>query len=50
MLRFEEQVDPDRMLPADERRRRAEQAKKAYFLSLSLKAAEKRRQTTRRPR
>lgn len=49
MERFEDQVDPDRSLPADERRRRAEQAKKAYFLGLSLKAAQKRRQATRSP-
>jgi hypothetical protein len=40
--RFENEVDPDRILPEFERRRRAEHAKKAYFTRLSLKAAEAR--------
>ena len=34
--RFESAVDPDRKLPPDERARRAEQARKAYFVRLAL--------------
>lgn len=41
--RFERQVDPDGSLPAAERARRAEHARKAYFLSLALKSAQARR-------
>jgi alpha-D-ribose 1-methylphosphonate 5-triphosphate synthase subunit PhnG len=37
--RFEQQVDPDRCLDPVERARRAEHARKAYFLDLSLKSA-----------
>lgn len=33
--RFLDEVDPDRTLPDDERARRAEHARKAYFLRLS---------------
>jgi hypothetical protein len=36
--RFERQVDPDGTLPPAERERRAEHAKKAYFLDLALKS------------
>ncbi len=43
MDRFEDQVDPDRVLPSAERRRRAEQAKKAYFIRLALKSVQARR-------
>lgn len=43
MGRFEDQVDPNRVLPNAERQRRAEQAKKAYFTRLALKAAQERR-------
>ena len=43
MARFERQVDPDGTLPEPERRRRAEAAKKAYFLGLTLKSAKARR-------
>ena len=39
---FEDQVDPDRTLPAAERARRAESAKRAYFTQLSAKAAKAR--------
>jgi hypothetical protein len=39
MNRFEDQVDPDRVLPPAERARRAEQAKKAYFVGLALKSS-----------
>jgi hypothetical protein len=41
--RFENQVDPDRVLPVEERMRRAEQAKKAYFARLALKSVRARR-------
>lgn len=41
--RFEKEVDPDGTLPPDERLRRAEAAKKAYFLRLALKSARARR-------
>jgi hypothetical protein len=37
--RFERQVDPDGTLPPDERARRAEHARRSYFLSLALKSA-----------
>lgn len=39
MRKFIDQVDPDRTLPEDERNRRAERARKAYFLELSYKSA-----------
>lgn len=38
LQRFEQEVDPDGTLPADERRRRAEHAKRAYMLRLAKKA------------
>lgn len=41
--RFEQQVDPDNELPPAERARRAEHARKAYFLRLALKSAKVRR-------
>lgn len=41
--RFSRQVDPDGLLPAADRARRAEHARKAYFLSLARKSAEARR-------
>ena len=41
--RFERQVDPDGSLPPAERARRAEHARKSYFLGLSLKSAQARR-------
>ena|SRR6266545_247834 len=44
---FEEQVDPTGALPADERRRRAKQLRKAYFARLALASAKARR--ARRP-
>lgn len=37
--RFERQVDPDGVLPPDERLRRADHARRAYMASLSLKAS-----------
>jgi hypothetical protein len=41
--RFEREVDPEGVLPPAERARRAEHARKAYFLRLSLKSAQSRR-------
>jgi hypothetical protein len=41
--RFERQADPDGILSAAERARRAEHLRKAYFLRLSLKSAQARR-------
>ncbi len=43
LARFEREVDPHSQLPAAERRRRAEAAKKAYFSRLALKSARARR-------
>ena len=40
---FERQVDPDGILSAVERRRRAESAKKAHFARMGLKSAKARR-------
>jgi hypothetical protein len=44
LARFEDEVDPDRVLPEAERLRRAESARKAYFARLALKSAKVRRQ------
>lgn len=41
--RFEREVDPDGTLPPAERARRAEHARKAYFLRLAMKSADARR-------
>jgi hypothetical protein len=41
--RFERQVDPDGVLTADERARRAAHARKAYFARLALKSTQARR-------
>jgi hypothetical protein len=43
LRRFEDEVDPDRKLPSDERARRAEHALRAHMLSL-------RKRVGRRPR
>jgi hypothetical protein len=43
LKRFEREVDPDNKLPADERRRRADHAKRAYMLQLAKRAAAVRR-------
>lgn len=37
--RFEKQVDPDNTLPPEERRQRAEHAKRAYMLQLAKRSA-----------
>ena len=41
--RVEREVDPDGTLDPEERRRRAEHARKAYFTRLALKSAQARR-------
>ena len=41
--RFEDEVDPDRRLNPAERARRADSARKAYFMRLALKSARSRR-------
>ena len=46
LQRFEDQVDPDRVLPEPERIRRAEHARKAYFTGLALKSAVARRKAS----
>lgn len=43
LQRFEDLVDPERTLPAAERSRRAEHARKAHFAALALKSAQVRR-------
>ena len=44
MTRFEEQVDPQRTLPSEERARRATMARKAHFTRLAYLSAKARRQ------
>jgi hypothetical protein len=44
--RFERQVDPDCVLSAEERARRAAHARKAYFTRLALRSAQARRKTS----
>jgi hypothetical protein len=41
--KFEDEVDPDRVLPPAERARRAEHARKAYYTQLAYKSARARR-------
>ena len=41
--RFDREVDPDGKLDPQERARRAEHARKAYFLRLAMKSAQARR-------
>lgn len=43
MAKFEREVDPDGVLPPDERARRAEHKRRAYFQRLALKSARARR-------
>jgi hypothetical protein len=47
LARFEHQADPDGVLPAAERQRRAQQLRNAYFARLALASAKARR--ARRP-
>ena len=46
--RFRRQVDPDNSLPSAERERRAQAARKAYFLQLALQSSRSRAQKARR--
>jgi hypothetical protein len=43
LARFEAEVDPDSTLTPEERRRRAEHARRAYFTRLALASAKARR-------
>lgn len=43
LAKFEAEVDPEGTLPADERRRRADHKKRAYFQRLALKSAKARK-------
>lgn len=43
LSRFEREVDPEGKLSIDERLKRAEHARKAYFTNLALKSAKARR-------
>jgi hypothetical protein len=43
LARFDREVDPEGLLEPDERRRRAEQARRAYFTRLALASAKARR-------
>ena len=43
LARFEREVDPEGLLPEEERRRRALHARKAYFAKLALASARARR-------
>lgn len=43
LARFEAEIDPERVLSEEERRRRAEHAKRAYFTKLSYLSARSRR-------
>jgi hypothetical protein len=42
LVRFENQVDPDRALPEAERQRRAESARRAHFAKMAFKSAKAR--------
>lgn len=44
--RFDREVDPDGILPADERERRAAHARKAYFAKLALLSAQARKKAS----
>jgi hypothetical protein len=43
LSRFDDDVDPDHVLTDTERARRADAARRAYFIRLSIKSAEARR-------
>lgn len=47
LAKFEQEADPDGILPPEERRRRAEHLRSAYFARLALASAKARR--TRKP-
>jgi hypothetical protein len=46
--KFEREVDPDGILPLEERLRRAEMARKAHYARLALKSAQARRRRSAR--
>lgn len=48
LAKFEDQVDPDRVLAAEERAKRATNARKAYFADLARKSAAARRSASSR--
>ncbi len=48
LSRFEHEVDPEGVLEPQERARRAEHAKKAYFLNLAMASREARTQKRRK--
>jgi len=48
LSRFERQVDPDGVLPPQERARRAEHARRAYMTGLALRSAQARSGRRRR--
>lgn len=43
LSKFEQQVDPDGVLPVEERQRRATAARKAHFTALALRSAQARK-------
>ena len=47
LSRFERQVDPEGVLPPEERARRASLARRAYFLELAERSARKRAERKR---
>jgi hypothetical protein len=49
LSRFEREVDPDGVLDPQERARRAEHAKKAYFLRLALASSKARQRRNKAP-
>ena len=48
LARFEVEVDPDGVLPAEERQRRATAARKAYFSKLALRRLMGRKRANRK--
>ena len=46
LAKFEDEVDPDRVLPLEERSRRAEHARKAHFTRMALASARARRRAS----
>jgi hypothetical protein len=46
--KFTKEVDPDNQLPEQERQRRAESKRKAYYTRLARKSAQARRRRTRK--
>lgn len=50
LSRFEREVDPEGVLDPQERARRAEHSKKAYFIGLALKSSKTRAKQSRKKR